>query len=102
MWRKIKKISGKNTRTSITALKDQDGRIYTDQQQIDEYTLDFRNIKVKEEQRQMGMEDLEWEEYNESYKLEELRSMHWDHVTDTLPDVERIMAAHKKGTSKWL
>jgi hypothetical protein len=68
------------------ALKDQGGRIYTDQQQIaqllaqhfkdlsdsDEYTLDFRKIKDKEEQRQMDMEDLEWEEYNEPYKLEKL------------------------------
>jgi hypothetical protein len=34
--------------------------------------LDFRQIKDKEEQRQMDMEDLEWEEYNEPYKLEEL------------------------------
>jgi hypothetical protein len=45
---------------------------FKDVSDSDEYTLDFRKIKDKEEQIQMSMEDLEWEEYNESYKLEEL------------------------------
>jgi hypothetical protein len=38
----------------------------------EDYSHDFRRIKDKEEKMLLDMEDLEWEEYNEPYKMEEL------------------------------
>jgi hypothetical protein len=38
----------------------------------EDYSLNFRRMKEGEEKMPLNMADLEWEEYNEPYKMEEL------------------------------
>jgi hypothetical protein len=41
----------------------------------EDYSHDFRKMKEGEEKMPINMEDLEWEEYNEPYKMKNL-NMH--------------------------
>jgi hypothetical protein len=57
--------------------------------------------RTKRSRDKWTWQDLEWEEYNEPYKLEELeygimRRIIYRTGWDTLPDFERIIAARKR------
>ena len=103
VWNMIRKITGKNTNRRLHHVKDSNGQLLTNKEDIanelantiennsssNNYSSEFKNIKNKEERKPLNFKTNEKFAYNKRFKLRDLkRSLR--KARDTLPGSDQI------------